>query len=686
MSVPSDPGPDAVPPPHPRLLLIGWDAADWQVIHPLLDAGQMPNLRRLVDGGMMGNLQSLQPMLSPILWTSIATGRRADAHGVRGFVEPLPDRSGVRPVGTRSRRCKALWNILSQAGFRSVVCGWMASHPAEPLPRGAVVSNAFAVPPAGAAPGHWPVAADSVQPPGLAESLAELRVHPREVEGGMVLPFIPRAAELDQTDPAVQRRLHVLVERLAETIGVHASATELLETTPWDFAAVYYECIDAVGHEFMPFHAPALPGIPPGEAAVHGEVVNAVYRYHDAMLGRLIELAGPGARVMIVSDHGFESGPRRPRGVVDPARWHRAQGVFVAHGPGIRADGTVEGGTLLDIAPTVLTAFGLPVGEDMAGKPLVQIFSEPLAVTRIPSWEEVPGEDGRLPPAAAGGAGGEEDPAAAQAVLAQFIALGYLEAPGEDVLRAVARAEAEADFNLAAALLEGGRATEAKELLAALAVRHPDERRYWHALAAACFAAGTAGEAAPCLAALERLEPGAPATLVLRGVLAWAREDFTASAVAFAAAEERAPDDPMTLTYLGRLSLRQRRWAEAERQFQRALALDPDLAEAHYGLSVALPRQDRVEAGIDHALRAVGLRHDFPEAHFQLGATLSRLGWFERAAQAFEMTLRQRPGFVLAHRYLARIYARLGRTALAQRHREESGRLLETRVPQPVAD
>ena len=67
----------ATPRRAPRLLLIGWDAADWQVIHPLLDAGAMPNLQRLIEGGVMGNLASLAPMLSPILWTSIATGKRA---------------------------------------------------------------------------------------------------------------------------------------------------------------------------------------------------------------------------------------------------------------------------------------------------------------------------------------------------------------------------------------------------------------------------------------------------------------------------------------------------------------------------------------------------------------------------------------------------------------------------------
>ena len=86
----------------------------------------MPNLERLINGGTIGNLAALSPMLSPILWTSIATGKRAYLHGVRGFAEPLPDRSGIQPVGTRSRKCKALWNILSQSGRPSVVCGWQA--------------------------------------------------------------------------------------------------------------------------------------------------------------------------------------------------------------------------------------------------------------------------------------------------------------------------------------------------------------------------------------------------------------------------------------------------------------------------------------------------------------------------------------------------------------------------------
>src|SRR3954447_25294067 len=126
-----------------RVLLIGWDAADWTMIRPLVDAAKMPALAELLAGGTSGNLATLQPALSPMLWNSIATGKRADKHGICSFVEPMPNRSGIRPVTSTSRKCKAVWNILSQAGLRSNVISWFASHPAEPI-QGAIVSDRYA--------------------------------------------------------------------------------------------------------------------------------------------------------------------------------------------------------------------------------------------------------------------------------------------------------------------------------------------------------------------------------------------------------------------------------------------------------------------------------------------------------------------------------------------------------------
>jgi predicted AlkP superfamily phosphohydrolase/phosphomutase len=113
-----------------KLLLIGWDAADWKVIHPLMDAGKMPVLKNLVETGASGNLASLDPPLSPIMWTSIGTGKTADKHGVLGFTQPRADGSGVQPVLSSSRKVKAIWNILMQQGLKTHVIGWWPSHPA----------------------------------------------------------------------------------------------------------------------------------------------------------------------------------------------------------------------------------------------------------------------------------------------------------------------------------------------------------------------------------------------------------------------------------------------------------------------------------------------------------------------------------------------------------------------------
>ena len=68
-----------------KVLLIGWDAADWKIINPLLEKGQMPALDKLINDGVMGNIATLNPPLSPMLWTSIATGKRAYKHGMIVF-------------------------------------------------------------------------------------------------------------------------------------------------------------------------------------------------------------------------------------------------------------------------------------------------------------------------------------------------------------------------------------------------------------------------------------------------------------------------------------------------------------------------------------------------------------------------------------------------------------------------
>jgi predicted AlkP superfamily phosphohydrolase/phosphomutase len=100
-----------------RVLLIGWDAADWQMIRPLMDAGQMPTLRGLVDRGVWGNLVTLQPILSPMIWTSIATGKRPAKHGIYGFTEPLPGGASEGHLITRAELDQMLDEYYTARGW-----------------------------------------------------------------------------------------------------------------------------------------------------------------------------------------------------------------------------------------------------------------------------------------------------------------------------------------------------------------------------------------------------------------------------------------------------------------------------------------------------------------------------------------------------------------------------------------
>ncbi len=426
---------------------MGWDAADWKVIHPLMDAGRMPHLQRLVERGAMANLATLKPVLSPMLWTSIATGKRPYDHGILGFTEPTPDGGTVQPVSALSRKTKALWNILNQQGMTSHVVGWWPSHPVEPL-RGAMVSNHFHTA-VGPPEEPWPVVPHSVHPPELASALAPLRVNPMELGPEEILPFVPKAADVDQD---ADRRLASVMKTLAECVTVHNCATWLLANRAADFHAIYYDAIDHFCHGFMRYRAPRQSWVPERDFELYRHVVDTAYVFHDAMLGTLVELAGPDATIVLCSDHGFHPDHLRPRQIphepAGPAVEHRDHGVFLIAGPGIRKDAFLHGASLLDVTPTILAVYGLPVGEDMEGKPLVDAFEEPPAVETIPSWDEVPGDAARHPAEIA------TDPIAARQALDQLVALGYVEELGADRERAVRRTARELRYNLARAWMD----------------------------------------------------------------------------------------------------------------------------------------------------------------------------------------------------------------------------------------
>ncbi len=651
-----------------RVLLIGWDGADWKMIEPLLEKGQMPNLERLINGGVMGNIASLTPMLSPILWNSIATGKHADKHQVLGFAGPDGATGNIRPVTSTSRKCKAVWNILSECGLKVGVINWFASHPAEKV-NGFIVTDRFA-PIVGPPDKEWPVPAHSVHPGELADELRECRVHPANTTPMQTLPFIPKLAELDH---AKDSNLHQLRMLLATCATTHSVATWLMHTQDWDFMGVYYDTIDRFAHTFMEYHPPKMKHVSNEDHQRYKNVMTGCYRFHDMMLGRIMELASEDTTIIILSDHGFHCDHLRPAGSSKikegrPVAWHRLHGMLVINGPNIRKDQRVYGASLLDITPTILGMLGCPVPRDMDGHALTQIFAgDPVQFDEIDTYDTTAQDDALSFDA-------EEDPWVAQQMLSHLAALGYIEGDStEGVVLDRAR-------NLGQVYASTGRPAEAIEQYETVLAKKPDDKGSKMAIASCRLQVGQLDECEQAVKEILTDEADAPQANLYMGMIAFRRGDTNKALRYLRSAEKADPRLPGLHCQIGNVYLRRRRWADAERAFKKALAIDGDSAEAHDGLGVAYRWRKRPAEAVHEHMQSVGLLHHRPQTHIHLGLALAEVGRINWAIRAFNVALEQNPQNPFPHRCLAQLYDRARKDPVkASHHRQAAGRIATKR-------
>lgn len=637
-----------------KVLLIGWDAADWKIIDKLMDSGLMPAMKSLVDSGVRGKLATLDPPLSPMLWTSIATGVRPYRHGVLGFVEH-DGHGGVRSVSSHYRKVKSVWNMFTMEGIRSNVVAWWPSNPVESI-NGCMVSNLFHQEKRGKETvdkDNWDVIEGSVYPEQLTDRLKELRVHPAEITGNLVMPFVPQALMLDKKQ---DKRLTIISKFLAHASTVHAVSTELMETEEWDFTAVYHDAIDHFCHAFMKYHPPKMEGLDQEAFDLFKDVVIGAYVFHDMMLDRLLKMVDDDTTIIVISDHGFHSDHLRPTHVPNvpsgPAIEHAPYGIFVAKGPGIKKGERIYGASVLDITPTLLTLYDLPVGRDMDGKPLINMFDHPREVRYIDSWENVDKFGGELVKVS------ENNREASDAALQQLVDLGYIDEvklndsseESDAYLKGIVR---ENNFYLAKSFSHGGKYDEALEILLEIDDKSKPDFRYLI-------------EIVNCATKTRRYR-------LAEEYINWARDKKLLSETylnvldakvqiglndpdkAIALLRSSVNDNPEgneLLLELGRMLNSIRQTEEARSCFLKVVESDPDNAYAYQGVGLSYLREERYEEALDYFLAAIERLYHYPLAHFHLGETLALMKEYDSAIQTFKLVHSMAPHLVKVIRWL----------------------------------
>ncbi|MFH1864822.1 MAG: alkaline phosphatase family protein, partial [Candidatus Eisenbacteria bacterium] len=283
-----------------KLLLIGVDGATWRVARPMLERGAMPNIAAAAESGSSGVLMSMSPMFSPRIFTTIASGKVADKHGVQGPSDTTTDAVLVKRV----------WDILwEQKGWDYGLVEWYVTGPPRASPGGFCI------------PGPPAVTPETVPPElsflkSIERSAGGSRGGARELVGlaftaasrgatvsrlvelaGVGLMKVRGAPKLD-----VYRRQHAAIVGLTTDVTLWQ-----LRRGDVEVLAGIYRSTDRLSHSFWRYHEPeAFADTDAAALDEFGNTIEDIYSLVDEQIGRLMPCLAPDGVLMVFSDHGFQ--------------------------------------------------------------------------------------------------------------------------------------------------------------------------------------------------------------------------------------------------------------------------------------------------------------------------------------------------------------------------------------------
>jgi Type I phosphodiesterase / nucleotide pyrophosphatase len=393
-----------------RVFVFGFDGATWDVVDPLLAEGRMPNLAALIARGRTFDLETIRPTFSPVIWTSIATGKGRFRHGIHDVVQTrLPGGTMLHRAVERTRfftkttgvlfrrleaahrlpmapyrssqvRATSVFEAASEAGLSVSEVEWYVSWPAKPL-NGVNVSDRFHLQRPGV-----PRPEGLVFPDSLTGSLSPDVVTEDDVPLSTVFRFVDTTglddaarASWAEGHPRFVREMKLNVARDLTTRNV---AVDLLQRDDaWDLFGVYFRAVDLSHH--LTWRLRHETGDVSRDAELRMRAAIPMYHeFMDEVVGDVLRRVPDDAVVLLLSDHGFEdrfAHSRAPNGI-----------AIAAGGPVVPA---AERGSIgiYEVAPTIAALLGLPVAADLEGRPRMDLvepaFRDSHPPLPISTWE-----------------------------------------------------------------------------------------------------------------------------------------------------------------------------------------------------------------------------------------------------------------------------------------------------------
>jgi predicted AlkP superfamily phosphohydrolase/phosphomutase len=260
-----------------RALVIGIDGATLDIISPMLERGELPNIEGLIKRGVFGKLRSVFPPVTFPAWTSFRTGKNPAKHGVFEFLRGIPYTSEeVHGISVGDIREKSLWRLLSDHGYQVGVVNVPATYPPESV-NGLMVSG-FGTP-----------------------DLNCDFTYPKELKSTLLNNF---RYELDLMTAVIDKEDQFMYQLKGATEKLTDTACFLLGNYDFDFFMITFMAADNASHAFFGYREPSHPLFDP-EKSKYGRAIEDIYQFIDDKLGHILTHIGEGTNIFIVSDHGF---------------------------------------------------------------------------------------------------------------------------------------------------------------------------------------------------------------------------------------------------------------------------------------------------------------------------------------------------------------------------------------------
>src|SRR6202521_4096370 len=367
----------------PRVVVVGVNGMELDVIRPLLLKGDLPNLAKVIKNGAHGKSRTVNAPNCPRVYSTMFTSTQPEEHGVTGFLV------GGITANTNMLKQEPIWSVLSKNGITVGMANVPATFPVMPV-NGYMISGMLT---------RGKNCEDGVLcAPKLSEVQGGDAVYPPAMKAELLKNVGDFYIDCERMPAAEQLKDHeaeVIDAWLNKVQLIRDEQTQLfdylLNHHPTEFTWLAQSCEDRTGHWLYPI-APYNAGSNPKINAVGTAPFPDQYIAFDKVLGAVLKHVDDNTYVIIVSDHGIK--PLREFEETDPhahmdhekttpvvakhdfADGDDVPGSFFAMGPGIKHDLRLMGfeASVYDLAPTILHIYGIEQPAQMRGHVLSEIF------------------------------------------------------------------------------------------------------------------------------------------------------------------------------------------------------------------------------------------------------------------------------------------------------------------------